>query len=263
MVKKPILFGVLLLIFGFQGFIIFPIPISRADITIPSNFYNNLDTNSIYVYNVTKFGGDLNWLGFDYLSKYNTSTNIGGQITVNFTGFYEKNPNDIYNAFQSPMPYMNIEFKENEAGVLISNHTFYNVSNGELAFNTALGYNTFQSGLLIPINNMTYLKELALAQDSDFMPGKITVEESYNFISFDFKQESKFQNTTLVYEKKTGLLIWARTKLAPITDPIGYTLEMFLTNYSLDLSNTYSYNVTKFNEAAIFWYDWDCAGPAP
>ena len=257
MVKKPILFGVLLLIFGFQGFIIFPIPISRADITIPSNFYSNLDTNSIYVYNVTKFGGDLNWLGFDYLSKYNSSTNIGGQITVNFTGFYEKNPNDIYNAFQSPMPYMDVDFKENEAGVLISNHTFYNVSNGELAFNTALGYNTFQSGLLIPINNMTYLKELALAQDSGFMPGKITVEESYNFISFDFKQESKFQNTTLVYEKKTGLLIWARTKLAPITDPIGYTLEMFLTNYSLDLSNTYSYNVTKFNEAAIFWYDWD------
>jgi hypothetical protein len=257
MTKKSMLLGLLLFIFGFQGFFIFSIPISKANITIPSNFYFNLDTNSTYVYNVTEFGGDLNWLGFDYISKYNTSTNIGGQITVKFTGFYEKNPDDMYNAFQSPMPYMNIEFKENKAGVLTSNHTFYNVSNGEIASNTALGYNYFKSGLLIPINNMTYLKELALAQDSGFMSGKITVEESSNFISFDFKQNSKFQNTTLVYEKKTGLLIWARTKLAPITNPLGYNLEMFLTNYSLDLTNTYSYNVTNFNEAAIFWYDWN------
>jgi hypothetical protein len=257
MYKKSIQLGLLFFILVYPTIFFISIPISKADNAIPSNFYNNLDTNSMYVYNVTKFGGDLNWLGFDYSSKYNASTNIGGQIIANFTGFYEKNPNDIYNAFQSPMPYMNIEFKENKAGVLTSNHTFYNVSNGELAFNMVLGYNAFQSGLLIPMNNMTYLKDLALAQDSGFMPGKITIEESYNFISFDFKQNSKFQNTTLVYEKKTGLLIWARTKLAPITDPIGYTLEMFLTNYSLDLSKTYSYNVTKFNEAAIFWYKWN------
>ena len=257
MSKKSILLGLLICIFGFQGFFLFSIPVSRANSIIPFNFYNKLDMNSIYVYNITKFGGDLNWLGFDYISKYNASTNSGGQITVNFTGFYDKNQNDIYNAFQSPMPYMDVEFKENKAGLLTSNHTFYNVSNGELAFNTVLGYNAFQSGILIPINNMIYLKELALAQDSSFMSGKITVEESYNFISFDFKQDSKFQNTTLVYEKKTGLLIWARTKLAPITDPLGYTLEMFLTNYSLDLTKTYSYNVTKFNEAAIFWYKWN------
>ena len=257
MAKKSMLIGLLLFIFGFQSLFICSIPISTANNTIPPNFYSNLDTNSTYVYNVTEFGGDLNWLGFDSISKYNTSTNIGGQITVNFTGFYEKNPNDIYNAFQSPMPYMNIEFTKNIGGVLTSNHTFYNVSNGEVAFNTALGYNYFKSGLLIPINNMTNLKELALAQDNGFMSGKITVEESYNFISFDFKQDSKFQNTTLVYEKKTGLLIWARTKLAPFTNPLGYTLEMSLTNYSLDLTHTYSYNVTKFNEAAIFWYKWN------
>ncbi|MHA1194262.1 MAG: hypothetical protein ACTSP9_18605, partial [Promethearchaeota archaeon] len=180
----------------------------------------------------------------------------GGQISINFTGFYDKDPADSFNAFESPMPYMDIEFIENQAGVLSSNHTFYNVSNGETAFNMALGYNSFQSSFLIPIDNLTYLKELALAQDSGYMPGDIDVEESSNFISFDFKQDSKFQNTTLVYEKKSGLLVWARTKLAPITDPIGYTLEMFLTNYSLDFNSAYTYNVSKFGEAA-FWYDWD------
>ncbi|TFG26387.1 MAG: hypothetical protein EU532_09885 [Promethearchaeota archaeon] len=256
MSKKPIILAILLIFFAQQGIIFLTIPSAKADVSIPSNFYDNLDTDSIYVYNVTKFGGDLNWLGFDYISKYNTSTNKGGQILVNFTGFYEKHPNDIFNAFKSPMPYMDIEFMQNKEGILISNHTFYNVSNGEVAFNTALGYNAFQSGFLLPINNVTHLRELALVQDSGFMPGEITIEESYNFISFDFKQDSKFQNTTLVYEKKTGLLIWARTKLAPITDPIGYTLEIFLNNYTLDLDTLYSYNVSRFNSVS-FWYDWD------
>jgi hypothetical protein len=243
MVKKSMLLGLLLFIFGFQGFFIFSIPSSRANITIPSNFYANLDTNSSYVYNVTEFGGDLNWLGFDYISKYNTSTNIGGQITVNFTGFYEKNPDDIYNAFQSPMPYMNIEFMKNIGGVLTSNHTFYNASNGEVASNTALGYNYFKSGFLIPINNMTYLKELALAQDSGFMSGKVTVEESSNFISFDFKQDSKFQNTTLVYEKKTGLLQWVYTSVG------GYILGMNLIGFTppqKETPTTPNYNIPSY-----------------
>ncbi|MHA1982299.1 MAG: hypothetical protein ACTSXN_14555 [Promethearchaeota archaeon] len=255
MKKKSILLGILCSFFIMQGIFIITIPTVKADVTIPPNFYSELDTDSLYVYNVTKFGGDLNWFGFE-MAKYNTTTNAGGQISVNFTDFYDKDPLDMYNAFGSPMPYMDVEFIENQAGVLNSNHTFYNVSNGETAFSMALGYNSFKSGFLIPIDNLTYLKELALAQDSGYMPGDIDVEESSNFISFDFKQDSKFQNTTLVYEKNSGLLVWARTKLAPITDPIGYTLEMFLTNYSLDFNSAYTYNVSKFGEAA-FWYGWD------
>ncbi|MHA1824025.1 MAG: hypothetical protein ACTSXM_09240 [Promethearchaeota archaeon] len=255
MKKKSILLGILCSFFIMQGIFIITIPTVKADVTIPPNFYSELDTDSLYVYNVTKFGGDLNWFGFE-MAKYNTTTNAGGQISVNFTDFYDKDPLDMYNAFGSPMPYMDVEFIENQAGVLNSNHTFYNVSNGETAFSMALGYNSFKSGFLIPIDNLTNLKELALAQDSGYMPGDIDVEESSNFISFDFKQDSKFQNTTLVYEKNSGLLVWARTKLAPITDPIGYTLEMFLTNYSLDFNSAYTYNVSKFGEAA-FWYGWD------
>ncbi|MHA1500196.1 MAG: hypothetical protein ACTSRT_21940, partial [Promethearchaeota archaeon] len=239
MKKKSILLGILCSFFIMQGIFIITIPTVKADVTIPPNFYSELDTDSLYVYNVTKFGGDLNWFGFE-MAKYNTTTNAGGQISVNFTDFYDKDPLDMYNAFGSPMPYMDVEFIENQAGVLNSNHTFYNVSNGETAFSMALGYNSFKSGFLIPIDNLTNLKELALAQDSGYMPGDIDVEESSNFISFDFKQDSKFQNTTLVYEKNSGLLVWARTKLAPITDPIGYTLEMFLTNYSLDFNSAYT-----------------------
>jgi len=256
MKKKAIVLGILCSFFIMQEIFIVSIPTVKADVIIPPNFYSELEMDSVYVYNVTKYGGDLSWLGFDWVSKYNTTTNAGGQISINYTGFYDKDPADVYNAFGSPMPYMDIEFIENQEGVLNSNHTFSNVSNGEVAFNMALGYNSFQSGFLIPIDNLTYLKELALAQDSGYMPGDINVEESSNFISFDFKQDSKFQNTTLVYEKRSGILVWGRTKMAPITDPIGYTLEFFLTNYSLDFNSAYTYNVSRFGEAA-FWYDWD------
>lgn len=255
MKKKSIALSILCSFFILQGIFVISIPTVKADLTIPPNFYSKLDTDALYVYNVTRFGGDLNWFGFDS-AKYNTTTNVGGQISVNFTGFYDKDPDDIYNAFGSPMPYMDVEFIENQAGVLNSNHTFYNVSNGEAAFNMALGYNSFKSSFLIPIDNLTYLKELALAQDSGDASGDIEIEESSNFISFDFKQDSKFQNTTVVYEKKSGLLVWARTKIAPITDPTGYTLEFFLTNYSLDFNSAYTYNVSRFGDAA-FWYDFE------
>ncbi|MFX0076625.1 MAG: hypothetical protein ACFE96_14375, partial [Candidatus Hermodarchaeota archaeon] len=119
-----------------------------------------------------------------------------------------------------------------------------------------LGYNTFQSGFLISTDNLTNLKEQALGQDSGFMTGDINVEETYNFISFDFKQDSGAQNTTLVYDKKSGLLVWARTHMIPITNPLGYSLEMYLTNYSLDFDTLYTYNVSQF-EGAAFWYDWN------
>ncbi|MBY9019487.1 MAG: hypothetical protein KGD67_00420 [Candidatus Lokiarchaeota archaeon] len=256
MKKKIVFLSIFTLTLVFQAIFFISIPNVRASQEIPEEFNQDLNLNGTYVYNVTQFGGDLNWIGFNWSSKFNTTTNFGGQISVNFTGFYDKDPDDIFNLFGSPMSYMDIEFIENQAGILLSNHTFNNVSNGEAAFNTLLGYNAFQSGFLIPINNLTKLKEQALAQDAGFMIGDITVEETYNFISFDFKQGSGTQNTTLVYEKQSGLLVWARTEMIPITNPLGYTLEMFLTNFSLDFDELYVYNVSKF-EGAAFWYDWD------
>ncbi len=254
--KHTILLSIFTLTLALQAIFLVSIPNVKANQEIPENYYKTLDLNSTYVYNVTQFGGDLNWNRFNWTSKYNTTTNSGGQISLNFTGFYDKDPDDTYNLFGSPMSYMDVEFIENQAGMLVSNHTFNNVSNGEAAFNILLGYNAFQSGFLVPINNLTLLKEQALAQDAGFMPGDITVEETYSFISFDFKQDSGAQNTTLVYEKQSGLLVWARTKMIPITNPLGYTLEMFLTNFSLDFDELYVYNVSKF-ESAAFWYDWD------
>ena len=124
MKKKSILLGILCSFFILQGIFAISISTVRADVTIPPNFYSELDTDSLYVYNVTKFGGDLNWLDLEWAPKYNTTTNAGGQISVNFTGFYDKDPRDIFNGFESPIPYMDVEFIENQGGILISNHTF-------------------------------------------------------------------------------------------------------------------------------------------
>ncbi|MBY8988374.1 MAG: hypothetical protein KGD61_07960 [Candidatus Lokiarchaeota archaeon] len=254
--NKSTFLSIFALLLIFQGLFLVSTSIVKANQEIPEEFYQDLNLNGTYVYNVTQFSGDLNWVGLNLVSKYNTTTNAGGQARLNFTGFYEKEPSVMPNLFESPMPYMDVEFIENQAGILVSNHTFSNVSNGEAAFNMLLGYSTFQSGFLLPTDNLTNLKEQALAQDSGFMTGEINVEETYNFISFDFKQDSGAQNTTLVYEKRSGILVWARTNMIPITNPLGYSLEMVLTNYSLDFDELYVYNVSQF-EGAAFWYDWD------
>lgn len=254
--KKTVFLYIFAITLMFQGLFLVSTSNTKVYQEIPEEFYQDLNLNGTYVYNVTKFGGDLNWIGFNWISKYNTTTDVGGQIKLNFPGFYEKDPNDMFNLFESPMPYMNVEFIENQAGVLFSNHTFSNVSNGEAAFNMLLGYSTFQSGFLIPTINLTNLKEQALAQDSGSMTGDINIEETCNFISFDFKQDSGAQNTTLIYEKRSGMLVLARTHMIPITNPLGFSLEMFLTNYSLDFDELYTYNISQF-EGAAFWYDWD------
>ncbi len=235
--NKKKYFSILLSLFlGLSINFFITLPSGRTNQEIPTIFSQELKLNNTYGYNVTQFGGDLNWLGFDFLSKYNVSTNLGGKILVNLTGFHDKDSNDIYNAFGSPMPYMNVEFVKKELNTLVSNHTFYNVSNGEAAFNMVLGYNAFQSGFLIPLNNLTGLKDLALAQDSGFMAGAITIKENDNVLLFDFKQDSGFQNTSLIYDKHNGLLVSVNTELLPISNPIGYKLEMVLSNYTLDLN---------------------------
>jgi hypothetical protein len=218
-----------------------------AQIT-PDMFSQSLNYNKEYIYNVTQFHGPLEWLNFNWSSVANISTNKGGQIKVNFTGFYEKDPLDIFNLFQSPIPYMDITFLEMKNSVLIINHTFCNISNGESSMNLNLGYNLFKSGFLIPIDNFSSLRMKALDQNNSFFTGDISVEESHNFISFDFRQDSGFQNTNLIYEKKSGLLVSA------VTSAGNYSLQISLLNYSLNINQSFEYNVNDFGEASM-WYD--------
>jgi hypothetical protein len=197
---------------------------------IPSNYNNQLDLNEIYIYNVTSFNTSkaLEWRELDWFAPPRgfVNTTPGGQILVNFTGFYDKDPFDFYNLFESPIPYMNIEFKKLQQGILVTNMTFYNISNGEADMNLLLGYNYFKSGFLIPNNNFTFLKQQAYLQDEPpFMNATVTIEETQNSISFDFRQKvGFFQKTKSVYDKISGLLIYTNTTVG------NYTLEMMLTN---------------------------------
>jgi len=226
MMKNQYIKYFLLTLLFIQLLIIIPIPFTKAQDEIPSNYNQNLDLDQVYTYNVTLFNTTkrLEWWGLDWTLKGFANTTPGGQIKVNFTGFYDKHPYD-YNLFDSPMGYMDVEFIENRIGNLVTNTTFYNVSNGEVDMNLALGYNLFKSGFLIPINNISGLKEQAKAQNkSGYWEADISVEETDISITFNFQQKSGFQKTKSTYDKISGLLIYTNNSFG------NFTLEMRLIN---------------------------------
>ncbi len=227
---KKLLVGFIVSIFILQTLLLFSTPFTKANTTIPDKFNKKLDLNEVYIYNVTSFNTSkpLEWASLDWLAppKGFANTTPGGQIRINFTGFYDKDPNDFFNIFESPIPYMDVEFVENRFGNLVTNATFYNVSNGEADMNLLLGYNQFKSGFLIPINNFDWLKQQAYAQDQPpFMNATVIVKETPKNITFDFSQKTGLQQKTKsIYDKKTGLLIYTNTSFG------NYTLEMALIN---------------------------------
>lgn len=209
----------------------------EADTSIPDKFNKNLNLDQVYIYNVTGFNTTepLAWLDVYWSTKAFVNITPGGQLKVNFTGFYEKDPFD-FNSFDNPVPYMNIEFIENRAGIFVSNTTLFNVSNGEADLNLLLGYNSFKSGFLIPISNFNNLTQLAYAQDvPPFMNATVSVQETSTTISFDFKQKTSLQQETKsIYDKASGLLIYTNTSFG------NYALEMTLINLPSFPSDSFS-----------------------
>ena len=226
MKNKNLYFGFIVVILIFCTFNLS----TTASPSTPDNYNDQLDLNEIYIYNVTSFNTSkpLEWreLNWSAAPRSFVNTTPGGQILVNFTGFYEKDLNYSYNLFENPIPYMNIEFKENRLGLLVTNNTFYNISNEEVDSNLLLGYNYFKSGFLIPNNDFTFLKQQAHAQDQPpFWNATVVIEENQHNISFDFRQTVFFrQRTYSIYDKVSGLLIYTNNSVG------NYYLEMTLTN---------------------------------
>jgi hypothetical protein len=214
-----------------QSLIAISIPKVNANTDIPEKFYQKLDLHKEFRYNVSRFNSSksLQWADVDYFSpvKGYAQTNEGGEVRVNFTGFYKKDPSDLFNDFESPMPYLDIKFFESENGALTLNNTFLNVSNGEAAQNLLLGYNTFKSGFMIPTNNFTRSVKLANSQDEPpYWNATISIEETRESITFNFKQEVGFEQKTLtIYDKTTGLLTYTNTSVG------NYYLEMQILNH--------------------------------
>ncbi len=232
------------------------VPIVKAEGTIADSYYQNLDFNRTYVYEVSQFGDSVGWYNFtpwpgnSYEGDW--KSNLGGQIRINLTGFYEKDLNDWGNLIEDPIPWYDIDILENNLGVLNMNFTLDNRSNSEVARALTLGFNNFQSGFLIPNENLTQIKELATWQADPGglydIVGEIEIEETYNFLYIGFNQISGGQQTDLIYDKKSGLLVWAKTSI------FGYLLEIQSLNFTLDYTSSFIYNVDNFG-GAVGWYN--------
>ncbi|MFW9969653.1 MAG: hypothetical protein ACFFDF_05580, partial [Candidatus Odinarchaeota archaeon] len=227
------------LIFGFviiQLLCFSTLPIVKAEGNIPNFYYQNLDINRTYEYNITKFDSKFTWLDLNWNPRGDAITNPGGKIVVNFTGFYDDDSLAFgASCFNNPIPYINITFVENIAGMLVTNTTFYNVSNSEAGLSLAIGYNLFHSGFLIQINNLNNLKTLATDQVSKtgFLPGDFTFKEYDYMVEFIFKQDNKYQNSTMIYDKITGVLVYSK-----VQNIFGPDLEIQLSDYELNFQQT-------------------------
>ena len=217
--------------------------------SIPANYSQDIDLDGVYVYNVTSFGGPSSWYNFSsWLPTGVWEPKAGGQIKINFTGFYDKDPNNWGDAFDDPIPWMDIEIMKNESGKLVENFKLTNKSNTEVSYNLILGYNDFQPGILFPIDNLTNIKKLAIDQASEgYYPGHSIVEETYNLLYVRFEDTGGLK-TKMIYDRWTGLLVWANSSLG------GYNLEINSLNFSFNRDLTFNYNVKEFSEP-LKWFN--------
>ena len=207
------------------------IPTGMADSTA-EGYSDKIKMDDVYIYNVSQFGGDAEWYNFtpwpaDSLEGY-WRTNSGGQIQVNLTGYYDKDPNDWGNVFVNPIPYMDVEIFENQSNTLVSNFTITNRSNSEVARQLNLGFNDFQSGFLIPADNWIDVRAKAEQEKTgEYANAELTIRESNLTINIIFNQTDGVQYSSMVYDKISGLLLWTYTEFGV------YCLEMKIKGYSL------------------------------
>ncbi len=209
------------------------IPFVKAEDDIPHSYYQNFNLNKTYVYNVTQFDSKFTWLNLNWVPQGDAITNPGGQIKVNFTGFFDDPPAGGASCFSNPIPYISISFMENITGMLVTNTTFYNVSNSEAGLSLAIGYNSFHSGFLIQINNLANLTTLAADQVTGFLLGDFTYKEYDYMVEFIFKQDNRNQNSTMIYDKTTGILVYSK-----VQSIFGPDFEIQLNDYELNFQKT-------------------------
>ncbi len=249
--KKILIFALTLVLFFtlLNGSKIYSI---KAKSSIPEDYYHDIDLNGVYIYNVSDFGGISSWYNFTPYPadsfEGNFKTNPLGQIIINFSGFYNKDPNDWGNVFINPIPWLDIKVLENDLGVLKTNFTITNRSNSEVAYNLILGFSQFQPGFLIPNSNVSLIKELAQEQATGFFSGEVITEESYHFLYISYEQSSGTQRTYLKYDKSTGLLVWAKTRVG------NYRLEINSINFTMSQDQIFNYIIDDFGGAAS-WYN--------
>ncbi|MGB5910365.1 MAG: hypothetical protein WBH31_04120 [Promethearchaeia archaeon] len=196
-----------------------------------------LDIETEYKYNVNTFE-PLGWaiwtdLWGNYKDIYATGSERGW-VLVNFTGFYHRDP-----LLWDPDPFKYaggrpwLDIKVVYQGDVRTDITMQmdNISDSECANNLLISFPGFLSGFLLPtVNNETYDIEAEVIAASWFtVDREFTYEETDLTISMYFICGGSFpQETRLIYEKITGILLYV--------DTLGqnYHLEMNIENYELD-----------------------------
>jgi hypothetical protein len=89
---------------------------------------------------------------------------------------------------------------------------------------------------------MTNLRTLAEEQVSDtgFLPGDFNFNEYDYMVEFVFRQDNKNQNSTMIYDKTTGILVYSE-----VQSIFGPDLEIQLSDYELNFQKT-SPNISSF-----------------
>jgi hypothetical protein len=75
------------------------------------------------------------------------------------------------------------------------------------------------------MDNLTHVKKLALKEAVGFVSGSVSIEETELALKISFNQVGGGQETHLIYEKRTGLLLWTKTSVG------SYLLEMAIEGY--------------------------------
>jgi hypothetical protein len=222
----------------------------KANGFIPPDYSDDLNLIGGYRYRVLEFGDKATWLNFSGGSKGDWATTLNDEIIVNITGFYNRDSEDLVGDVFSDihMPWLNLTIYKNA----ILNFSISNASNSEIARNLGLGFSKFQSGFIIPTNQIQWLKENATseAEGASGPTASLTIEESYNFLYFRFEEYgfTLNQETELIYDTKSGILVKANTTLG------NYRLTISLINYVLDFEKEYKYQVNTFEPKG--WAIW-------
>ncbi|MBD3196212.1 MAG: hypothetical protein GF317_14235 [Candidatus Lokiarchaeota archaeon] len=184
------------------------------------------DYSKLFQYNVSDFGDNPAWW-FVFSDKGFYQTSDDGLINVEFNGLYSRDSGDWGDSFPDMIPWCNISIYNRTLAGLTLNFTQYNVSNKEVAMALNLGFNNFLSGFLIPsIQNITQIKKIALEEATGFTNGTVLLSETKLTLGIQFDEIGGTQKMEMIYEKQTGLLLWANVKYSE------FLLNLTLYGYS-------------------------------
>jgi hypothetical protein len=200
----------------------------------------SLDTENEYKYQVNTFEPKGWAIWTDLYGNYKDIFATGserGYILVNFTGFFHRDPllwdPDPFK-YATGRPWLNLKVVyEGDVRTDITMQ-MNNISNTESANALLISFPGFLSGFLLPImDNQTYdIQAEVLAASWFTVDREFTYEETDLTVDMQFHCGGSFpQDTRLIYEKITGLLLYVNTFGQ------NYHLEMTIENFLVDFGD--------------------------